>query len=63
MIEINVGDETKIMRVAGFATTQNKIDIRPQYETKGEQKHTSINVLKRDFKGKLRILEDGQRKG
>jgi CRISPR-associated endonuclease Csn1 len=63
MIEIEEAGEIKIMRVAGFSTTNNLIDLRPQYETDGKRRFISINVLKNLFKSKINYSEDGRRKG
>lgn len=63
MIEMKEDGEKKIMRVGGFSTTNNGIDLRPQFETQGKQKFISINVLKKNFSKKLSLTEDGQRKG
>ncbi len=63
LIEISGSGKTTFVRVAGFATRVNKIDLRPQYETKGDQRHISINVLKENFIRKWTIREDGGRKG
>jgi hypothetical protein len=62
IIEIQEGSKLSIMRVAGYSTTNNLIDLRPQYETEGAQKLLSINVLKNKFKKKLRVSEDGRRR-
>ena len=63
VIEMEEDGEIKIMRVAGFSTTNNRIDLRPQYETDGKQRYISINVLKNLFKSKINYSEDGRRKG
>ncbi|MBL4692274.1 MAG: hypothetical protein JKY92_02985, partial [Magnetovibrio sp.] len=63
VVELQDGDQTKIMRVGGFSTTNNRIDLRPQYETESPQKYISINVLKSSFKRKLKIREDGSLRG
>jgi len=62
MIEIEEDGVNKIMRVAGFSTTNNKIDLRPQFETLGKQNYMSINVLRESFRKKLSLWEDGRRK-
>ena len=63
MIEINQDGRAKIMRVAGFSTTDNKIDIRPQFSTNKERKFISLNILKDSFIRKLYINIDGTRRG
>ncbi|MCF8475118.1 MAG: type II CRISPR RNA-guided endonuclease Cas9 [Emcibacter sp.] len=63
MIELKEGDDNKIMRVGGYSTTNNLIDLRPQYDTDSKQQFISINVLKATFKRKLYIKPDGTRKG
>ncbi|MAU40817.1 MAG: type II CRISPR RNA-guided endonuclease Cas9 [Kordiimonas sp.] len=59
MIEIEENGVQQIMRVAGFSTTDNRIDLRPQYETQEARKYYSINVLKTLSLHKLSIREDG----
>ncbi len=59
MIELDDGGQRKVMKVAGFSTTDNKIDLHPQYETDGKRQRLSINVLQKQFRKKLRIREDG----
>jgi len=63
LIEIIEGDQTIIMKVAGFSTTNNKIDLRPQYHTEGKRKFVSINVLWQHSPRKLMFDESGKRKG
>jgi len=63
MIELENNGERKIMRVAGFSTTNNRIDIRPQYDTDGGQQYISLNVLKNMSLRKLHIHPDGQLRG
>ncbi len=63
MVELEEDGEVKIMRVGGFSTTDNKIDLRPQFETDGKRRFISINVLKKLFNQKLHLHEDGSRKG
>ncbi len=62
MIEINEAGQAVLLRVAGFSTTNNRIDLRPQYETEGERKFISINVLQDGFRGRLCVREDGHRR-
>jgi len=62
MVELEEGNQPTIMRVGGFSTTDNKIDLRPQFKTDGKRKFISINVFKTLFKKKLYITEDGQQR-
>ena len=59
LVELVEGGKSNIVKVAGFHTTRNKIDLRPQYETDGKQRHISINVMRETFHRKLRVSEDG----
>ncbi len=59
LVELVEGGKSKIMKVGGFSTTNNLIDLRPQYETDGKRKFISINVLRKTFRKKLRVSEDG----
>jgi CRISPR-associated endonuclease Csn1 len=59
MIEMEEAEQMVFMRVAGFSTTNNRIDLRPQYETDGKRKFFSINTLKNQFVKRLRVREDG----
>jgi CRISPR-associated endonuclease Csn1 len=63
LVELFEDGHTKIMRVGGFSTTDNKIDLRPQYETDGKRAFISINVLRRTFRKKMQISEDGHLRG
>jgi len=63
LVELREGEQAVIMRVAGFSTTNNRIDLRRQYETEGKQKYFSINTLQRSFIRRLRVSEDGTIKG
>ena len=63
LVELIEGGQSRIMRVAGFSTTNNKVDLRPQYNTDGTRAYTSINVMSKAFKQKLRVYEDGSVKG
>jgi len=60
LLELVEGGQSKIMKVAGFSTSNNRIDLRPQYDTDGERKYFSINVLRETFQTKLRVSEDGR---
>jgi CRISPR-associated endonuclease Csn1 len=63
LVELVEGGQPKIMRVAGFSTTNNKIDLRPQYETDGKRFFVSINAMRKNFQKKLLVAEDGRRRG
>jgi len=63
LIEIRNGTETEIMKVAGFSTTDNKIDLRPQYLTESDRKFFSINGLRQAYIRKILFDESGTRKG
>ena len=63
MVELEYNGEIKIMRVGGFSTTNNLIDLRPQFDTDGKRQFISINILKNNFRKKLHINEDGQQRG
>jgi len=59
LVELRDGEQTQVMRVAGYKTKENKLDLRPQYETDSNQKYTSINVLQTAFLRRLKVFEDG----
>ncbi len=63
IIEIEENGQAKVMRVGGFSTTNNLIDLRNQYDTEGKRQFISINILKGNFKRKLHLHADGQIKG
>ena len=63
MLALKEGDQVKILRVAGFSTTNNRIDLRPQYETDGKQNYFSINKLQQTYQRRLSVSEDGVVKG
>jgi CRISPR-associated endonuclease Csn1 len=63
MVALKEGDQVKILRVAGFSTTNNKIDLRPQYETDGKREYISINKLQQTYQRRLSVSEDGVVKG
>ena len=63
MIELEESGRSKIMRVGGFSTTNNLVDLRNQYDTEGKRQFISINILKKTFKRKLQLHADGQIKG
>lgn len=57
------GGATRIMRVAGFSTTNNKLDLCPHQVTEGKQNYISINVLGAAGLRKLRVEPDGRVRG
>jgi len=59
VVELVNSGQPQVMKVAGFSTTNNKIDLRPQYQTEGKHSYVSINILRKSFRKKLRISEDG----
>lgn len=63
LVELQEGEQTALMKVGGFSTTNNKLDLRPQYETDGVRKFISINVLQSSFLRRLKVFEDGTVKG
>ena len=63
LIELDEGGKPEILRVAGFSTTNNKIDLRPQYATDGKQAYVSINAVRKKFRRKLLVSEDGHPRG
>ena len=60
VIAFEDGDRTQIMRVFGFSTTQNKLDVRPHFAATAEQTYVSINVLSEKGLRKLYVTPDGQ---
>ena len=63
LVELQNGEQTVIMKVGGFSTTNNRIDLRSQYETDSERNYISINVLRTSFLRRLKVSEDGEIKG
>ncbi|MBL4613671.1 MAG: type II CRISPR RNA-guided endonuclease Cas9 [Magnetovibrio sp.] len=63
LVELRDGEQSTIMRIAGFSTTDNRVDLHPQYETDGARKYVSINVLQQSFLYRLRVSEDGTIRG
>jgi CRISPR-associated endonuclease Csn1 len=45
LIAYDEGGQTEIMRVAGFSTTNNRIDLRPYTAAESQQKFYGINKL------------------
>ena len=60
MIAYNDGGTTRIMRVAGFSTTNNRLDIVPHTAANPSQNFIGINVLGREGMRKLHISPDGR---
>ncbi|MBT6222055.1 MAG: hypothetical protein HOI45_20255 [Rhodospirillaceae bacterium] len=52
--------QQRIMRVAGFSTTNNKLDLKPQELTDAPQRHISINVLVQADLRQIHMTPDGQ---
>lgn len=63
MIVYEDNNQTCIMRVAGFSTTNHKLDIVPHFAADPPQTYVSINVLGNKGLRKLRVAPDGQIKG
>jgi len=59
IVAFDEGGGRQIMRVAGFSTTNNKLDLRPLTQTSGKQNYISINVLMQSNIRKVHILPDG----
>lgn len=55
--------ETQLMRVAGFSTTNNKLDIKPHHLADAKQNHVSINVLGEKRIRKLHVSPGGSVRG
>lgn len=62
LVELDTTDGPTIMRVGGFSTTNNKIDLRPQLAANSDQKYVSINTLQDKNFRKILILPDGQKR-
>ena len=60
LVEIGEISKGEIWRVAGFATTQNKLDIRDPHLNEKKQNHTSINVLAPNGIRRLHVTVDGR---
>ena len=63
LIEICRSGTSEIMRVGSYSATDNRIDLRPQYQTESKQAYISINVLKDIFIRRLHVLPDGRIRG
>lgn len=54
---------TRIMRVAGFSTTNNRIDLSAHNESNSPQRYYGINVLGAQGLRKLHVGPDGRVRG
>ncbi len=63
MIALDDGGRPRIMRVAGFSTTNNKLDVVPHSEADPKRNYISINVLGGNGLRKLRVMPDGRVRG
>lgn len=63
MIGWEEGGRPQIMRVAGFSTTNNKLDVVPHFEADPKRNYVSINVLGANGLRKLRVMPDGSIRG
>ena len=59
MLEVKENGKTKIMRVYGFSTTNNCIDIRPQWAANPPRKYVAINALGASMR-KIIVSPDGK---
>lgn len=60
MVAIFKGNRPEIMCVAGFSTTNNKLDLRPQWESDSKQKFFSINTLGNQGLHQIHVTPDGR---
>ncbi|MGP1255217.1 MAG: type II CRISPR RNA-guided endonuclease Cas9 [Kiloniellales bacterium] len=63
LVAYEEAEMTRIMRVAGFSTTNNKLDMKPHNLSDSERNYVSINVLGRQGLRKLRCDPDGRVQG
>lgn len=63
LVAFDDGTETRIMRVAGFSTTDNRLDLRPHNLSDPDRKYLSINVVAKSGLRKLHVSPDGRVKG
>lgn len=56
----NADGQEQLMRIAGFGTTQNKLDIQPHTLSGGKQNHISINTLMSQEMRKVIVTIDGR---
>lgn len=54
------GGQTAIMRIGGFSTTNNKLDLKPQEATDAPRRYVSINTLCASGLYKLNLSVDGR---
>lgn len=60
VIAIEEGGQMEILRIGGFSTTDNKLDVRPQHASDPDRKFVSINVLGPKGLRRLHITPDGR---
>ena len=60
MVEMTEDGQHKVMRVAGFSTTDNRIDLCPHLDATSARRYISINVLKDRGLRKLHVTPDGR---
>ena len=60
LIAIDSGSSTEFLRVAGFSTTNNKLDVKPPQATDAPQTYVSINVLGHQNLRRLHVTPDGR---
>lgn len=63
MIAYEEDGQTRIMRVAGFSTTNNRLDVVPHSAANPKRSYTSIGVLGANGLRKLRVSPDGRIRG
>lgn len=63
MIAYRENGEVHVMRVAGFSTTNNRLDVAPHCDAGPGQRHVSINQLGMNHLQKLHVTPDGAVKG
>ena len=59
MIAFEEGGKRQIMRVAGFSTTNNKLDIKPHNLSDAPRRYISINALMSQALRKISVSPDG----
>lgn len=60
VIAIGSEDDQEILRVAGFSTTDNRLDLKPQHLVDAPRKYQSINILGHQGVRRLHITPDGR---
>ena len=63
MIAYEDGDRVQVMRIAGFSTTNNKLDVVPHFAVDPQRNYISINVLGSKGLRKLWVYPDGRVRG